>query len=163
LHLLAGHAAAGIDGNPEAHRHAVAAEVRNLHRLVVLVYHEVFSAQTADKTSGDIGDRRRHVDQFDAALELETLLLVLRLAARLAGRLRRLVPVQRHDEQRGAEDRRELGVKAGANTHPLSCARSRRSTWATMRSSVRKPPRYRRTPPAATATVNADSPPGLSD
>ena len=74
--LLAGHAAAGVDDDAEADRRAIGAEVRDLDRLVVLVDEEVFLAQPAVEAARSIGDGGRHVDQLDAALELEAALFL---------------------------------------------------------------------------------------
>ena len=79
--LLAGHAAAGVDDDAEADRRAIGAEVRHFDRLVVLVDEEVFLAQPAVEAARSIGDGGRHVDQLDAALELEAA-LILREQAR---------------------------------------------------------------------------------
>ena len=57
---------------------ALGAEVRDLDRLVVLVDDEVFLAQAGTKRPDAIGDRGGDVDQLDAALEPEALLLLRR-------------------------------------------------------------------------------------
>ena len=72
--LLAGHAAAGVEHEPKADRHALRAEVRDLLRHVVFVDDEVVLLQAGDEAARRVGDRRGDVDQLDARAELEPVL-----------------------------------------------------------------------------------------
>ncbi len=64
----------------ETHRDALGTEVRDLDRLVVLVDEEVFLPEARDETPGAIGHGDVDVDQLDAALEPEALLIRQRAA-----------------------------------------------------------------------------------
>ena len=139
-----------------------AAEMRDGHRLVVLVDDEVLLAQAGDEPAAGVGHRRRDVDQLDAALEAEARLLGFGLRRR---RLRRrLLPVQRDDErreQRRRASRLRMMPRMIVTASPVR--RARRSTCGTIRSSVRKLTRYRPTSPApGTVTTKIDSPPAAA-
>ena len=69
--LLARHAAAGIEDDPEAHRHALGTEVCHRLWLVIFVDGEVLLLQARDEPAVRIGHARGDVDQLDAALEVE--------------------------------------------------------------------------------------------
>src|SRR5690606_34023516 len=66
-HLLIGHAAARVERDAEAHRHALVAEMRDLLDLAVVVDGEVLLAEPRDEAAVVIGYRRGDVDQLDAA------------------------------------------------------------------------------------------------
>src|SRR5205809_934383 len=74
--LRSSHATARVEGNAETAGHAFGAEMGHLLRLVVFVHHEIFLPQTGNKPSARIRDRRRNVDELDAALETEPVVLV---------------------------------------------------------------------------------------
>ncbi len=71
--LLALHAAARVDDETQADRHALAVEVRDLLFLAVLEEAEVFLAQARDEPAVGVGDCCRDVDELDAGLEAEDL------------------------------------------------------------------------------------------
>ncbi len=77
-HLVGGHAAAGVEQDPEADRHPFIAEVGNFLPLTVLVHREVVFGQTRDEVAVLVADRGGHVDELDTALEAETLVALLR-------------------------------------------------------------------------------------
>src|SRR5206468_4277491 len=91
LNLLARHAAARVERNPQADRDPLRAEVRDFHRLIVFVDEKVVSPKTWHESSARIGYGRGHVDQLDAAPETKALLV-----ARPYGRLLRLLSMRRH-------------------------------------------------------------------
>ena len=70
-HLVGRHAAAGVEQDAEADRHALVAEVRDFLPLAVLEDGEVVLAQAGHEAAVVVGDRGRDVDQLDAALEAE--------------------------------------------------------------------------------------------
>ena len=69
---------------PEADRHALVAEVRDLLQLVLFVDDEVLLPQARNEAPVPVDDGRRHVDEIDAAAEAELFLLLSR-DARAAG------------------------------------------------------------------------------
>ena len=72
--LLRRHAAARIEGDAEADRDAIAAEVRDVLDLPVLVHREVFLPQSRDEAPVVIGHRCRDVDELHAAAETKAFL-----------------------------------------------------------------------------------------
>src|SRR5262249_25239972 len=139
LHLLAGHAAAGVEGDAEAHRDALGIEVRDLHWLAVLVDGEVLRAQAWDEAAVHVGDGGGDGPQLDAAPESE-LVVAPRPLWRLGG-----LAVQRHSEKGRRSGRKRDASNGGTHGHPFSAPLSRRSTCGTTRSSVLKLTRYRLT------------------
>ena len=104
--LVARHAAAGVERNPEADRHPIGAELGDRLVHAVFVDEEVVLVQARKRSARRRRDRGRKVNQFDAALESRTWL------SRRRGR-RRLLCRQgadgRHDnrgEEEGAADHR---------------------------------------------------------
>ena len=83
--LFAGHAAACVQGNAEAYRHALRAEMRDRLRLVIFVHQKVFLQQTRDEPAGRVRHHRRDVDQLDATLEAKPRLWSLRWRRLLLG------------------------------------------------------------------------------
>ncbi len=84
-HLLAAHAAAGVEDDPETHRHALGVEMGDRLRLIVLVDAEVLLAQARDEPAVAVGDGRGHVDQFDAGAEAKRLLILVLLREERGG------------------------------------------------------------------------------
>ena len=92
---LPGHAAARVERDSKADRHALGAEVRDRLRPVVFVHREVLLSKARDESAGTVGHRGGDVDQLDTALEAEL----------GVGSLRRgLLRVQRDEEQSGRQD-----------------------------------------------------------
>ena len=88
VHLLAVHAAAGVERDAEADGDALGAEVRDRLLLAVLEDAEVFLAQVRNEPAVRVGHRGGDVDQFHGAAEPERLPIVLgrRLLLRGDGR-----------------------------------------------------------------------------
>ena len=84
-HLFAFHAPARVEDDAEADRYAFVVEVRDRLKLIVLIDAKVFLVQTGDEPTVLIGDRRGDVNELDAGLETERLLIAGR------GRLRLLM------------------------------------------------------------------------
>ena len=61
---------------PEADGHALVAEMRDLLQLVLFVDDEVLLPQPGDEPPVAVDDRRRDVDEVDAAAETELLLVL---------------------------------------------------------------------------------------
>ena len=80
--LVARHAAAGVEHDAEAYRHALCVEVRDRLLLPVLEHDEVLLPEVGHEAPGPVRDGRRHVDQLDARAKAEALLRLL-----VAGRL----------------------------------------------------------------------------
>ena len=70
-HAFAFHAAARVEHDAEADRHALATEVRERLRHPVLVDEEVVLVQAGHETPPPVGDRGADVDQIDAGTEPE--------------------------------------------------------------------------------------------
>ena len=72
-HLLAFHAAAGVEDDAEADRHAFGGEVRDRPQLAVLVDPEVVLPEAGHEPAVAVADRGGDVDQLDAGAEAELL------------------------------------------------------------------------------------------
>ncbi len=81
-------------------------EMGDADRLVVFVDDEIFLPEAGHEAAARVRDGRGDVDQLDAALEAEALFVP-------AGPrwCRRLLPMQRHDEQRDGRRNDRQGVK----------------------------------------------------
>ena len=107
--LFADHAAARVERDPEAHRHAIGVELRDLLRLAVFVDDEVLALEAADEPSVAIGDRDADVDEIDARLERES----------LAGRA--LLASRRSRQERNrADDEDRNSAEPGERVHDPS-------------------------------------------
>ena len=110
--LASAHAAAGVEHDPEADRHALGAEVGDLDRLIVFVNQEIALAETGDEAARRVGHRRGDVDELDAGVEPGVLLT-------------------RHtavtDEQRGGRRAGERGSAANLLVRHGGAPRSRRA------------------------------------
>ena len=73
VHLVAVHAAAGVEDDAEADRDALGVEMRHRLQLLVVEDAEVVLGQSRHEPAGLIGHRRVDVDQLDAGAELERL------------------------------------------------------------------------------------------
>src|SRR5262249_47372187 len=148
--LFAGHAAAGVERDAEAHGNAVGAEMRHRLGLVVFVDEEIFLAQIRHEPSVRIGHGGGDADQLAVALEAKPIGVLWTFH-----RLPRLLSVNRHNRCHTHREDESLHHLASAS------GRSRRSTCGTMRSSVLKLTRYRPTSfTFGIVTPNGDSVPG---
>ena len=68
-HLLAVHAAAGIERDTKADRYPLAVEVRDLLGLIVFEETEVLFPKPRDEPAAGVGHRRVDVDEFDTRPE----------------------------------------------------------------------------------------------
>ena len=114
-------------------------------QLVVLVDHEVFFAETAVETSRSIGDRCRHVNQLDAALEFEPALFLCDESGAGERQRQRNNPQSRPATPEFGNPRSEIHCRPHFTGTFNVCSPSpgtgdalRRSTCGTMPSSVRK-------------------------
>ena len=92
------HALARVEEQAKADGHTLGAEMRHLLRHIVFEELKILLAEVRYESATAIADGRGHVDQLDAALELESVTLLRTLRTR-----RTLSTHHNHERDRGHE------------------------------------------------------------
>jgi hypothetical protein len=71
--LLAEHAAARVERDPETDRHALGFELRNLLRFAVFVEHEIVGSKIRHEPAVLVGHRHGDIDELHARAKREAL------------------------------------------------------------------------------------------